>query len=296
MPKKLYLNLMLGAVSIAFLWGCAGFQPALNQKYFSSSAPEAPNSRIELTQEVVDTISMASFQFSVANASIHWVANDNLILRVGVWGTDGHYATYLIIPSSGKMKKLQGAEEKRILKKIDERIDIATNETTFMKVIRTINYYLFYRGKKTPYVGRVKDGNQQVDIVLKVDTKGSQKCKIKGKIKNKSNGISIPVKWSSNTHGYNYESSVKSLFRDFRISPDGRYYVMGAAYVGGPYLYDSYMKRKSKPDWLMRYYKHHAITVDPAWKHIALLRSENSLMQNDNRYWIEIHDFSIAGM
>jgi hypothetical protein len=287
---------MLSAVLIAFLWGCAGFQPALNQKYFSSSAPEAPNSRIELTQEVVDTISMASVQGLATNARVHWVANDNLILRVGVWGKEGHFATYSIIPSSGKIKKLEGAEEKCILKKIDERIDIATNETMFMKVIGAISYYLLYRGKKKPYVGSVKDGNQQVDIVLKVDTKGFQKCKIKGKIKNKSNGISIPVKWSSNKHGYNYENSVKNLFRDFRISPDGRYYVMGAADLGGPYLYDSYRKRKCKPDWLIRHYQHHAITVDPAWKHIALLRSENSLLQEDNRYWIEIHEFSIVGM
>jgi hypothetical protein len=36
-------------------------------------------------------------------------------------------------------------------------------------------------------------------------------------------------------------------------------------------------------------------TVDPAWKHIALLRSDNLPMQKDN-YWIEIHDFSITGM
>ena len=296
MPKKRYLDLMLSAFFIAFLWGCAGFQPAFNPKYFSSSAPEAPNSRIELTQEVVDTISMASIQNLAVNASIHWVASDNLILRVGVWGKDGHYATYLIIPSSGKINKLQGAAEERILKKIDGRIDIESTETKFMKVIRTINYYLLYRGKKTPYIGRVIDGDQVVDIAVKVDTKRYNNCKIKGTIKNKSNDISIPVKWSSKKHGYKHQSSVKSLFRDFKISPDGRYYVMGAADVGGPYLYDSYMKRKCKPDWLIRHYRHHAITVDPDWNQIALLRSENSLMQKDNRYWIEIHDFSIADM
>jgi hypothetical protein len=286
---------MLSVVLIGFQLGCAGFQPAFNQKYLLSSAPEAPSSKIDLTKEVVDTISMASIQGLATNASIHWVANDNLILRVGVWGKGGHYATYSIIPGSGQINKLQGPEEQRILKKIDERINVVSTETKFMKVIRTINYYLLYRGKKRPYVGSVKDGNQQVDIVLKVDSKGYNKCKIKGKIKNKSNDISIPVKWSSKQHNYDRKNSVKSLFRDFRISPDGRYYVMGAAYVGGPYLYDSYMKRKCKPDWLIRYYRHHAITVDPAWKHIALLRSDNLPMQKDN-YWIEIHDFSITGM
>jgi hypothetical protein len=62
------------------------------------------------------------------------------------------------------------------------------------------------------------------------------------------------------------------------------------------HVYDAYMKRKCKPDRLMRHYRHHAITVDPSWKHIALLRSENSLLQDHNRYWIEIHDFSITGM
>jgi hypothetical protein len=296
MQKKLFLNLMLSAVLIVFLWGCAGLQPAFNPKYFSSSAPEAPNSRIELTKEVIDTISTASFQLQTANASIHWVANDNLLLEVGVYGTDGYYAAYLINPSSGKIKRLQGTEEKRILQTIDERIEIRSTETMFTKVIGAIKYYLLYKGKKTPYVGRVKDGNQAVDVALKVDTKGYKKCKIRGKIKNKTNNISIPVKWKSKKHAYDHVNSLEGLFRDFKISPDGRYYIMGAAYVGGPYVYDSYMKRKCKPDWLMRHYRHDAITVDPAWKHIALLRSENSFMQKDNRYWIEIHDFSIAGM
>jgi hypothetical protein len=279
--------LILVCLSVS-IFACS---PKFHQTYLKNSQPDKPHEKVMLSPEIIEFLKQGD-EYS-RRLEMYWISDDNILVRSEI---KGKYATYILIPNTKLFQKVDGATEEILVKKINERIDIVTSDTVGGGIFKAM-MSIGGGERSTPYTGSISDNTNIVYINIKVHERTHQRGKgflgqiaasscaeawLDGTIENKNTGKTMKIKWSYSCHMDTVEA-VKRLFWDFRISPDGRYYLHRTSRYETK-LYDNV---NGKSDDLISFYDNIATTVSPSWGEIALLRNKG------DDYWIEFYNLSL---
>jgi hypothetical protein len=280
--KKL-CHFYLSVLVLLVIVGCASTPVKFNEIYLPNAIPNKPNERVTFQSDVNKAIAqyLRKPDFS-NNIELCWLAADNLYLNLEGSGV------YVINPGTKDIRKLISNEEKDILQKISQKVNIA-NTAKKAGLIKKVSSYLFsYLGQE--YEGEIIDNNNKLQVYIQTNEKRSddvyrvpcESAKLMGKLTN-NKGNELDIQWDYNCEWLPQaiaDYKVPQLLKKLNISPSGKYYLCGSI------LYSA-DKNGIKVDLMPQYPNVISISVNPEWSKIAVLRGKGG------KYWIEFFDIRI---
>jgi hypothetical protein len=298
--KRLIVSCMVAFTALV-IGGCALPKPEFNQAYLPNAVPGSPQKRIDLPRYVTDKASVKKWGLfgkstTCLPASLYWVEEDNLLFNISREENKSVLHSFLIIPSTGEIKLLEGAEMDALLSNIEKGASVASTKTAAGKTAQVITSILVgLAGKdakfEEPYKGRIENNGTILDFDIKMKEKwagfSSTDYDVAYAIKNKQTGNTVSghsrVAFKNENE---VENELKTWLKSWRVSPDGRYYLIGKTVtvvdsIGGAFT------------TLIENYEHAyaGLDISPRWDRIALLIIKQDGKTKQMNYWIEFYPF-----
>lgn len=306
--------------------GCTHYKPEFNQTYLPNTVPGAPQKRIDLPQYVTDRASVkrtASFFTSTTYlpVSLHWLEEDNLLFNIISEDKKSVLYSYLIIPSASEIKLLEGAEKYALLGEIEKNASLVSSESLgkrafkgFVTALAVAAYVAAAvaggggggsigsgSGFSDDYQGKIENNGTVLDFDIKIRSErgwafsSTSSYSLKYVAKNERTGNAVRGKTllniSNDVHQANkdiVQDEARKWLQAWRVSPDGRYYVIGASatFVEAEDGYEE--------ELISNYDRiYDGFDINPRWDKIALLNSKEDERTGQMDYWIEFYPFAI---
>lgn len=278
--KKIRL-FVLGVMVLFVVAGCASIT-GFNKTYMPKAVPDKPVDKIALPAEesriVANYISQKKF---VNHVGLYWLAGDTLYLNLA----DG--AIIGINPQTKSVQELLDKDANAARQKLASKMNVEPDHEG-RGIIRQFAASIFsYMGQK--FTGDVTDNNQKIGVEVGTyenrNPSNNSRCetaKIRGQLIN-AKGKRTDVEWDYQCEWLIQSTTLKKvpqLLSTLQVSPSGKYYLYGS-------LLYSVDKNIRVGDLLNNYSNTLAVSVNPDWTKIAVLRGKSKA------YWIEIFDFQI---
>ncbi len=291
---------MVSAIS-----GCTHHKPEFNQTYLPNSVPGSPQKRIDLPKLVTDKAlvkrwSLFGKSTTYLPTSLYWVEEDNLLFNIASADNKSLLHSFLIIPSTGEVKLLEGAEKYTLLGKTENNVSFASTETKAgiiaKEIGRALAAFAFQAdpGGKRHYVGQMENNGTVLHFDITIREKGASafstalKYSSEYVVKNRQTGSTVEGRGitviSQKVDEAEYE--FRKWLKSWRVSPDGRYYVIGnTATFADP--------AEGTFTTLIENYEHAyaGFDISPRWDKIALLNIKEDEKTKQVNYWIEFYAF-----
>ncbi len=309
--QRLILSVVV--IAILIIVGCAPLpKPEFNQTYLPNTVPGSPLKRIVLTQAVIDKVSVKEkvrrsyYLISYLPASMYWIEKDNLLFNIFSQDYfDTLLYSFLVIPSTGQIKLLEGAEKDALLSKMEKSLRYASSETladdiakTTIGVLSALTGGPGIRFKKD-YNGKLENNGTDLNFIISLkyhrggafssayydchytvtNSRTGTTFEANRRIKNEDVG-----EYKLNDDTVKYE--VKDWLKSWRVSPDGRYYMIGKTAI----FVDP--EKKSAFTALIENYSFTGFDISPGWDEIALLIIKEDEKTKQMNYSIEFYPFS----
>jgi len=286
--------------------GCTLIKPEFHQAYLPNAVPGSPQKRINLPKLVTQkTLAKRGGFFSKSRyfpTSLYWVEEDNLLFNVMSEGRQSVLYSFLIIPSTGEIKLLEGAERYALLSELDKRTSLVSAETAGSQFIKgvgkvlafTLSIALAAAGGSSSgsgdfaddYKGRIENNGTVLD--LDIELKRSGQLKYTTKNDRVENTLKGEVLLESNGNKDSVVDNAGKWLNSWRISPDGRYYVISSSAT----IADSKEEYSAFTELIENYDLEYAgFDINPRWDKIALLNAKENEKTKQMNYWIEFYPF-----
>ncbi len=313
--KRLIVSCMVAFTALVIA-GCARPKPEFNQTYLPNTVPGSPQKRIDLPKYVTDKASVKKWSLfgkstTYLPTSVYWVEEDNLLFNVLSEGKKSLLYSFLIIPSTREIKLLEGAEKYALLGEIDKNTSLVSSETKGKRALKGVATALIAAlqiagalaggggGGSGPnfsddYQGKIENNGTVLNFDISIKKKGgsafSSAYYACGYVaKNSRTGTTLSGKRRfADIDEDRVEHEVKEWLKSWRVSPDGRYYVIGgsATFVDPEEEYSAFTNLIENYD---RVYA--GFDINPRWDKIALLNIKEDEKTKQVNYWIEFYPF-----
>ena len=301
--------ILLGVATFIFMAisGCTHYKPEFNQTYLPNTVPGSPQKRIDLPKYVTDKASVKKWSLFGKSTTylptfVYWVEEDNLLFNIMSEGNKSLLYSFLIVPSTGEVKLLEGAEKYTLLGKIEKNVSFASTETKAGVIAKEIGRALVAfafqadPGGKRDYVGQIENNGTVLHFDITIREKGASALSTASKysseyvVKNRQTGSTVEgtgitvISQKVDQAEYEFRKWLKS----WRVSPDGRYYVIGntVTFVDPEEEYGAFTNLIENYD---RVYA--GFDINPRWDKIALLNIKEDKKTKQMNYWIEFYPF-----
>ncbi len=298
--KRLILSGM--AITILFAAGCASLpKPEFNQTYLPNTAPGRPQKRIDLPKQILEKASVKRWVMVGKNTkylptSLYWAAEDTLLFNIASEDNKSLLYSFLINPRTGEIKPLESADKDNLLNAIERSTSFVSTKSTGAKIADVMIGIVVGLGGNTarftdPYIGKVENNGTVLDFEISMKDKGGwrtndydlayiAKNKRTGTILEGDSRVAIDP-------DFGVENWMQKWLQSWRVSPDGRYYVIGnTVTVVDP--------AEGTFTTLIENYEHAfaGFDISPRWDRIALLVVKEDEKTKQKNYWIEFYPFS----
>jgi hypothetical protein len=300
--KRLIVSGM--AITILFAAGCAHPpKPEFNQAYMPDTVPGSPQKRTDLPKQVIDKVSVNRWSLfgkstTYLPTSLYWVEEDNLLFNVTSEDNKSLLYSFLIIPSTGEIKSLEGAEKNALLSAIAQSTSFVSTKSTGGKIADVIiSIVVGLTGKtarfKDPYMGKVENNGTVLDFDITLEEKGGwsfsttdYELAYVAKNNRTETILKGDCRFAINLE-FGVENEMKKWLKSWRVSPDGRYYVIGNTVTFVDAAEGTFTT-------LIENYEHvfAGFDISPRWDKIALLVVKDDEKTKQKNYWIEFYPFS----
>lgn len=272
-------SFVLGMVFLFVVAGCASIS-GFNKTYMPKAVPEKPADKIVLAAEDSKVISKYISQKKLVNhVGLYWLSADTMYLNLA----DG--AIFGINPQTKAVQELLESKAGDARRKIASRMNVEPDHEG-RGIIRQFAASIFsYMGQK--FAGDLTDNNHKIGVEIGTyenrNPSNNSKCetaKLKGQLINEK-GKRTDVEWDYQCEWLIQSTTLKKvpqLLSTLQVSPSGKYYLYGS-------LLYSVDQNARVCDVLNNYSRTVAVSVNPDWTKIAVLRGKFGT------YWIEIFDF-----
>jgi hypothetical protein len=233
---------------------------------------------------------------------VYWVEEDNLLFNVMSEDKKSLLYSFLIIPSTSEIKLLEGAERHALLGEIDKNASLVSTETWAGKTAKTIVSALsgltggrgITFGK--PYTGKIENNGTVLNFDISIKRAGGGSAFSSAYYvcdyvaKNSRTGTTLTGnRRFADIDEDRVEPEVKDWLKSWRVSPDGRYYVIG----GSATFVDPEEEENSTYTNLIENYDrvYAGFDISPRWDKIALLNIKDDEKTKQMNYWIEFYPF-----
>jgi hypothetical protein len=315
MMKRLIVSVMV--ITILFAAGCAPPpKPEFDQTYLPNTVPGSPQKRIDLPKLVTDKAlvrkwGLFSNSTTYLPTSLYWVEEDNLLFNITSEDNKSLLYSFLIIPSTGEIKLLEGAEKDALLGEIDKNTSFVSSETTGNKVLKGVATALIIALQvaaaaaggggsgsgpnfSEDYKGKIENNGTVLNFDISIKKKGGgafssayYACGYAARNSRTGTTLKGDSRFADDSEG-GVEHEVKEWLKSWRVSPDGRYYVIGstATFVDPEEEYAAFANLIKNYD---RAYD--GFDINPRWDKIALLNIKKDDKTKQMNYWIEFYPF-----
>lgn len=302
--KRLIASCMVAFMVLAIA-GCALPKPEFNQTYLPNSVPASPQKKIDLPKYAADKASVKKWGLfgkstTYLPTSLYWVEEDNLLFNIASEDGKSLLYSFLIIPGTGEVKLLEGAEKYTLLGKIEKNVSFASTETKAGVIAKEIGRALVAfafqadSGGKRYYVGQMENNGTVLHFDITIREKGASVLSTASKysseyvVKNRQTGSTVEgtgvtvISQKVDQAEYEFRKWLKS----WRVSPDGRYYVIGNTVTFVDPAEGIFTT-------LIENYEHAyaGFDISPRWDKIALLIVKEDERTKQKNYWIEFYPF-----
>jgi hypothetical protein len=300
--KRLTVSCMVAFTALS-IGGCALPKPEFNQTYLPNTVPGAPERRIDLTAAVVNQAvkkgHLSDSDIKALPLSLYWIENDNLLFSILSKDRQKSLHSFLVTHSTGQIKALEDAEKDALLSKIEKKI-VADKKGSllgeFIGFAMQVTIALAGGGGGSSggssggshFLGNIENNGYVLDIDATVDrTKWSvfhsyDNCYYN--INNRQTGETLKGKVKIVKFEEEQES-LENWLKSWRISPDGRFYLIEET---ATFIVPEY---NDTVQTLIKDYSYAALDVSPKWDHIALLTVKEDEKTKQINYWIEFYPF-----
>jgi hypothetical protein len=286
--------------------GCTHIKPEFNQTYLPNAVPGSPKKRIDLPKLVTQkTVAKRGGFFSKSRyfpTSLYWVEEDNLLFNVMSEGKQSVLYSFLIIPSTGEIKLLEGAEKHVLLGELDKRTSLVSAETAGSQFLKGAASALIITLQiaaaaatgggnlgtdfADDYTGRIENNGKVLDFDISI--KRSGKVTYTTKNNRTENTLKGEVLLESTGNIDSVDYNARKWLNSWRISPDGRYYIISSSAM----IADSKEEYAAFEELIDSYDQVYAgFDINPSWDKIALLNSKEDERTKQVTYWIEFYPF-----
>ncbi len=262
--------------------GCAS-SAGFNKTYLPKAVADNPGAKIALSPEDGMLLSRYLSESKFGNhVGLYWMDENVIYLNLA------DSAVFGIDTAAGAARELVETKARAAREKIARKVNIAPDDDGRGVIRQYAAKVLSYMGHK--FTGSVTDNGHKIGVEVKTsetrDDVNNARCasaKISGKLTG-SRGKITDVEWNYSCDWVAQSvafAKVPQLLSALQVSPSGQYYLYGTR------LYNV-DKNTSAGDIISNYAGMLAVSANPAWTKIAVLRGSGKT------YWIEIFDFQIG--
>ena len=280
--------------------GCAGMPaPSFDRTYLPNTTPGAPQQRIDLSSALERKLPPKPFFGSrkLPQPSLTWLEKDTLLatfLKTELHKPDTWLYSFLVSADTGTVKQLTDAEQDAIRKTIERNEQPAGSNilAEIGGVVITLAMAIISGGRAagsvgssgTSFDGTIENNGHALHMEARLGKAGFTFTRYQWRytVENKQTGKSYDGHYRPDG---DMEEAFESWIKSWRISPDGRYYLIGKTAS----LIDS--ESEEDPATIMSEYGYRSLDVNPSWDRIALLLMESDEKTGRVACWIEFYPF-----